>query len=462
MSITITGFVFIIMTLYGLIFNQRFLYIITIFFLPFSATAVINVGVEGEGSSIQPYMFIGFFWMLSFYVKKISALKIYKAEFKPIAYLLLFTFTALISLIMPISINGQEYGNVTGKLGEYLPIVFSLKNITQFMYLLFGVLFSLTLYFHNKNLQNFNHTIKIYSRAIIFVIAWGILELASHYLGFKYPSIIFNNSFNSAAGGFGAVLDDELATTRIASVAVEASILTQTVIILLPFLVFSRVYNRHIFGNRQDLIFGIVCILFILRSTSTTGLLGLFFLFFTCGIFYFQILKRKKRQRLVIQIAFILPITIGVIYFFFFGYINNVLFSKGSSYSALERGEAISGAWRNFLNYPLLGTGWGSVSSFDLFVRIMSNVGIVGVVFFLMFILAIIRNQFKSKQGILKYYNVSLITSFATLLFTNAISGFSFTFGYFWLIIGLSLISKFKDSGYQSEETDLLIDTIIK
>lgn len=448
MSITITGYIFILLTFYGLFFNPKRLYELTIFFLPFSATAVINIGLPGEGSAIQPYMFMGFFWMLSFYFSNAKNLKLDSIEFKSIRYLLLFVFTALVSLIMPLYISGTEYGNITGKLGEYLPITFTSKNFTQFLYLLYGVLLAITLYFKNKAHANFERTIKIYSNAIIFVIAWGLLELSSHYLGFKYPSIIFNNSYSSSAGGFGAILDEESGIRRIASVAVEASILTQTVVILLPFLIFGQLNKKYFYSRGKDLIYIVVIILFILRSTSTTGLVGLIFLCFVCSLFYLKMLNKVQKMNMILKIAVILPIFAMGIYFLFNDYIINVLFSKGSSYSALERSQAILGAWQNFTHYPILGTGWGSVSSFDLFVRILSNVGITGVLFFIMFIITNIKNQLSLKHKLIpnSYYSNSLITSLITLLFTNAISGFSFTFGYFWLIIGLSLVSKFKDS----------------
>jgi len=443
MSITETGYILIFLTFYGLVFNPKFLYGLTIFFIPFSATAVINIGNIGEGSAIQPYMFIGSVWMLSFYIRNIGKLKISSKEFNPIAYLAMFILAALISLLMPALIDGKEYGNITGRYGEYLPIIFTSKNVTQFFYLFYGVLFSFTIYFQNKTIEKFNKTIKIYSNSIIFVIGWGILELSSNYLGFKYPSSVFNNSYSSSAGGFGAILDQESGIRRIASVAVEASILTQSVIVILPFLIFARVNKTYLYSRGRDLIFIFIIVIFILRSTSTTGLVGLFFLFSIYGLFYLKTLGTTQKIKVISFVGVLFPSILLGMYFIFNDYVNNVLFSKGDSYSALERSEAIRGAWTNFTHYPLLGTGWGSVSSFDLLVRILSNVGLFGCGFFILFIYTNIKNHLHYSKKEFKYTHISLITALSTLLFTNAISGFSFTFGYLWLIVGLSLVSVF-------------------
>lgn len=431
-----------------MLFNSRLLYVLTIFFLPFSATAVINIGLEGEGSAIQPYMFFGVLWLTLYFMKTGSSGKINRIEFKPILFLSLFAFIALISLFMPLYIHGTESGNVSGKLGEVMPINFSSKNITQYFYLLFGIVFSIALYFYNKDQDNYKRTLKVYGNSVIFVMVWGVLELTCSYLGISYPAVIFNNSYSSSAGGFQAILDGESGLKRISSVAVESSILVQSVAIFLPFLIMGQFDKIYYYSKRYDRIYIVLLVLFILRSTSTSGIISLLFLSMFFVLMYFRTLTYRKKLNFVVMLAIVVPLAGLTIFTVFNDFIQKTLLSKGESYSALERSSAIIGAWDNFLHYPLLGTGWGSVTSFDLFIRILSNSGVIGATFFILFLFHVIYNYKNSNVTLDQFgsYKKGTIISFILLIFMNAINGFSFTYGYFWLIIGISIIMKFTAS----------------
>jgi len=447
MSVTGTGWVFVFIGIYGLLFNKKFLYKCLVFFIPFSATAVINVGADGNGSAVQPFTFLGTLWLISLLIKKrgnsLRLIKLNKNDFNVILMLLVFSFVTLISLIMPVLINGKEVGNVTGSLNSSAPITFSFRNITQYIYLLFGVVMAIGFYFHNRTESNYAATLKIYSYSIMFVVFWGCVELFCFYKNLAFPSFIFNNSISGAAHGFGNFLDSEEVTKRISSVTVEASCLVQTVEVLLPFLITGFIKKKYIFNRTLDLLYIIVLYIFIIRTTSTLGIIGLGFISIWSLLFYLKTLDLKRKIIASVAFTFMLPIVLLVFYGLFHDIIEAAIFNKSDGYSSLERSGAVIDAWHTFLNHPLLGAGWGSVSSFDLFVSILSNTGIIGCLSLIAFLIFSIRNQLKADNivYIKSNYKSSIILSFCTMIFSAIFSGFSFFFGFFWLTTGLMLVT---------------------
>jgi len=446
MNITYTGIVIIILGLYGMLLSRKFLYDITIFFIPFSATAVINVGSDDNGSAIQPFMFLGMLWLICLVIsnakKNVINKPINKAEMRAILLLVGFAAIVLLSLVMPMKINGAEMGNVTGQLGTSDPISFSSKNITQYFYLIFGIIMAIGIYIHNKDEYNYKRTIKVYALSILFVMFWGGLELLCFYKNINYPDMIFNNSISKSAGGFKGVLDED-GLKRISSVAVEPSILVQSVEVFIPFLIFGIIKKQYIFNRKWDILYLFLLYLFVFRATSSGGIICLMFLSMFSFLLCFKEFNIKKKVLIIISSAFLMPIILLIIYITFQNIINQMLFNKSDSYSSLERINAVFEAWATFLNHPILGAGWGAVTSYDLFVKILSNAGLLGLFFFLAFLIVLLINQYKTKNY---FYNQSFIkpailVSFCTLIVSNMISGFSFVFGFFWLATGLVLIT---------------------
>lgn len=440
MSITIIGSLYILLSLYSFIFDRNFLYKVTIFFLPFTATAVINIGDDGSGTAVIPYMVLGSFWTLSliiFNTKHIINLKLRRSELFSILILCLFGFVALMSLYSPWAINGSELANRTGTIEDSEPIYLTSKNITQLLYLLFGIIFGISIFISNKSPRQFFVTVKTYTISIIFVSLWGMFEFICKLFNFPYPDFIFNNSVRTSWATESILENGSL---RITSVAAEPSVLNQTILIIVPFLFFGIKNKMFIFSKYVDIGLIIVFILVSIRSASGSGLLTILFmtiLSFLVGLRKISTIK-KMIYTSISLIAF--PLIATIIYLVFQDLIYESLFNKADSYSGLERLSAVIDAWDSFLAHPLIGMGWGSVTSFDLFVRVLSNTGIIGGIIFTAFLVSVIKNLYHVKDFI---YRDPLIVVFCSLIFSNAITTFCYTFGYFWLIVGLSLVTSF-------------------
>ena len=124
---------------------------------------------------------------------------------------------------------------------------------------------------------------------------------------------------------------------------------------------------------------------------------------------------------------------------------NNIFYSliikqKAESSSGLERISTIIDGWNIFIKYPLLGVGWGSVSSYDLIIRLAASCGIIGLSIFSYFIYYVLMKlNFKSHFKGTHSFASSASLSLSVILFCNVISGFSFYLGHLWFILGLSL-----------------------
>lgn len=443
MQITEIGYILFLLGLYAFFFNRKFLYDLVIFFVPFSATAVINIGSGENASAIQPYMFFSSLWIFSLFLDSIikrKQLKIDRREYKPLFYLILFSIIALLSLIMPIYIDGSELGNISGKLDEEEYIRFSSRNVTQYIYLLLGILFSICIYKYNKNIENYRHTIKIVYYSILFIIIWGFIEYLFKSMGIPPIDVLNNSAHGSSQGYLSVAADDRL---RIASVAVEASVFNQVVILILPFIIWAILDKRYIINRKMDYLYLVLAFIAIVLSASSSGLLAIVMLGFT--IFMFKQKSLSLSRKIVYTIIFSLFAIAFVLFFmlFFNDLIQTMILDKSDSYSAMERLGNVIQAWNNFIDYPLLGVGWGSVTSMDLIVKILSNTGIIGGFVFISYLVSIFKNLWRQNSSLLVTENLKnpITTTFILLIFFNIITGFSFIFGHSWLYLGLTMIS---------------------
>ncbi|MDR1884366.1 MAG: hypothetical protein LBR26_16550 [Prevotella sp.] len=446
MQIPIIGFIFIVTGITAFLFNRKLLYDLTIFFIPFSATAVINIGQASNSSSIQPYMLFASLWILSLIIKsllkkgkKTLIIKVPIKEYKAILPLILFSVVALISLVMPLLIDGSELGNKTGRLGFEEPIYFTSTNITQYIYLLLGIIFSICIYSYNKKKENYLHTLKVYYYAILFTVIWGLIEYLLKITG-KEPIPVFNNSLKTGNMVL-AVIED--GGQRIASVCAEASIFVQVVIVILPFVIIGIQNNKYITNKYFDCFYLFLTILTILLSTSSSGILALIILAILIFLIKQHSLSIGKKILYTTSFFFLLFIFVTLTFLFWGDMLQMMIFDKPESYSAMERLGNIIQAWYNFENYPLLGVGWGSVTSMDLVVKLLSNTGIAGTLLFLIYLFITGRNLIRCSKNEYLYTEKlrdAILISFILVVFLSEIAGLSFMFGHPWLILGLSMI----------------------
>ena len=186
-----------------------------------------------------------------------------------------FMLVVWLSLLMPIWINGgltvEPYEPGTLEAG---PLRFTSRNITQTMYLAFGVLLTLFIAAKNSNLGQLKKTIRIFLISSFFVSCWGMLQWFCYRAGFNYPAFMFNTSLVESATGYTQAIED-LGITRVSSVATEPSMFAQFSLIALVFAIFAVASGRVVISKFWDRAVLFVIVLVLLMTTSTTAYVGL-------------------------------------------------------------------------------------------------------------------------------------------------------------------------------------------
>ena len=437
---TLIGCILVPLALFWLVRRPTHLYRALIFFLPFSATSIVNIG----GKGIPAWMFLAALWMLRELLPELSSMRFnYPKNLRRMRFsLVLFCLVAACSLVMPIWLAGQitiESPILFSPDSELLH--FDAKNITYLLYLWFGCLFALLLARKNSNRAAFVGTLKIYLSSILFVVIWGIFQWILLKTGIPYPGFIFNNSATETTRGFGTFL--AAGVPRISSVAVEPSILAQVLLTTLPFVIFTSVLRFPVLSKRLNLWLLFLTAAVLILSTSFTAYIGsaivmltIVTAFYLTGILRFRHLLASIAILGTLMLAYVAvpPVT---------EFVNSQLLTKSESYSGIERIRTIILAYGYFMRSPILGLGWGSVVSHDLVMNLLSNAGIIGLISFLAFVVVVSRGLLRSIKSSYfaeeKCWKIAIALSFFTLLLINVFTGFAFVFGHLWLTVGLAM-----------------------
>lgn len=449
MEITPIGAVLIPLGVLFFLMKPNLLYWCAIFFLPFSATAVVNVGSEGNFSGLQAWMFFGSLWLAKEASGMIRTRRYwYRYQMRTsVRRLLIFFAVALISLVMPLWIDGRLWiQSATLTSDEARPLFFSMQHVTQILYLAYGVLFAIFVGVKNLDFGQFRQTVRIFFLSTIFVSGWGLLQWFCYWLGMDYPAFLLNTNKHEAAIGYLKQYED-LGITRISSVAVEPSMLAQFLLVALVFGMFAVLADQMVISKFWDRVVVALIVFVLLLTTSSTAYLGLALLI-PVFLVSFSRLGKLRRWHVVSLVALLMAC--AVVYarsFIVQDLADTALFSKASSYSGLERLNSVLQAAGYFLRYPVLGVGWGTVTSHDLVFKLLADIGIAGLLAFAMFLKSLASGLWGSVPSIRGGANMSdrscwclcVLVACGILIVTNAFSEFAYVFGHLWFVFGMGL-----------------------
>jgi len=453
MHLTLIGVVLIPIGIYGYFFAPNLLYVGTIFFLPFSATSIVNFGFMDATKGIPALFYFGTLWMLSAGPGTLQRCRAWRSQpmQTTVRRLRAFMLAVGLSLLMPIWINGgltvEPYEPGTVEAG---PLRFTSRNITQTMYLLFGVLLTLFLAARNSRLGELRKTLRIFLMSSFFVSCWGMLQWFCYSAGVTYPAYIFNTSLVESATGYTQTLDD-LGITRVSSVATEPSMFAQFSLIALVFAIFAVASGRVVISKLWDRAVVYALVIVLLLTTSTTAYVGLALVVpvSLLGLWYLRRLKP----------GFVAAVGLAVLALFI-GYAhsglaqalaNEMIVSKAETGSGLGRLNSVLLAFGYFSRYPVLGIGWGSATSLDIVMKVLSNTGIVGLCAFGWFLQHLFAQLWRSMSRETSpvrisertYWACCLLVASFILLITGEVSGFAFVYGHTWFVFGLALAIPF-------------------
>lgn len=444
MTIPFTGALILIGGVCLFFFPPKFLYAAMVVAIPFSATAVVNWGQQGEGKSLWAWFFLGILWILREIIsgsppwRKLGWIASRQARYA----LLAFACAVILSLTVPLVLSGTSWvPNMDNQTAIIRPASIGLGtyNLTQTAYLIFGVLLAIGVAAENCGPGRLLRTLRLYVGSCVFVGAWGLFQLWCNLTGRDYPFFIFNNSTDMSALGYKQTVTLRVANIgRISSVTLEPSVLASELLIAMVVLLVCRGFSRQLFSVKWDAAALASITATLILSTSTTAYAGMLVAIIAAALtlafagkpskLYFAMAGAAIAAGAVA--AALLPLATQIV--------STVIFNKLGETSGVARLQSIGVGARDFLQYPILGAGWHTVDCGDWIFLILANTGLVGLMTFISFLYPVLRRLWRS-SGTGDYVSVILLSTLGFLLvISEAGVGFEYAAGYDWLFLGLA------------------------
>ncbi len=440
MTIPITGGLIAILGICFFLFAPKHLYAAMIVSIPFSATAVANVGSGDNEKGVAAWLFLGGLWVLR---QIVSGLPPWHTtgwfHSRHARYgLLAFVGAVLASLSVPLFLNGTAW--VPDPLlvsNETIPLRFGMYNLTQTAYLAFGVLLAVFVAAENCRSTRLFYTLKLYVGSCAFAAAWGLFELWCDVSGQPYPAYIFNTNAGKSAQGYMEVLDlAEGAFARISSVALEPSVLAQELLLAFVVLLVGLGLRRPLLGRKWDYAVLVLIAATLLASTSSTAYTGILAAMVVAAVALSRAGKSWKPYLLlagaVVGVVALVTAAVPMAGQIF----DMMVLTKFQSGSGLERLLSIELAAKDFVRYPFLGTGWHTVNSMDLVFLILANTGLLGLIAFGSFLIPVLRGLWISAKE-RKLAGAILLAAVTLMVLLAEAAGLTYAAGYIWLVFGL-------------------------
>lgn len=449
MELTWLGVVLIPMGLLTAFVAPNRLKYLAVFFIPFTASSVLN---SASGVPLSPFQLFG---ALFIFYRILAILNARRGRLslggdRSIALLLIFMTVTVVSMIMPAIIDGRLVIS-SNRLNDLynVPLRLTESNIKYPLPVILGVLFATFLAFAMDSPDKIRSLIKVYVFSGIVVALWGIFQfLCANVLHIEYPGYLFNNVKLDTVQGFGQQLNvNGEVIGRISSVAHEPSIFAKYLLTVSPIVIASVWLDAPLFGTRSDKVILGLFFVVVSLTTSTMGYVGIIAALLICALIIGR--YRTVKFKLFGWILMVGGVIVSVLTMFPFA--GNLLsfatISKIDSGSAIERTFSIMNSWKYFLEYPILGVGWAMVTSHDLIVNLLVNTGIIGLLTFSMLVFYLVKRSIESldlfKRVFGRWSNplnatcLGLLVSLIVLIFNGILSGLEFYLGYFYFVVGM-------------------------
>lgn len=371
----------------------------------------MSIYMFGQSFGLQPAYYFSLLFLIKYLILKKGKIC------RPNKFLIAFIIICILSTISLI-INKDRGILILNQKDIYTYAEFSVQNITQ----LFNIIFCFVLYWFIKDYFNNNNTLKINSAVKVLICSTaaicflGFYQELAYVKGWRFDEI-FRNGLHGNIQPFGSFI-------RAYSVTNEPSVYAY---FLAPILALVLSVPNDIIKHRILII--LLIIISGIMSTSTTFIIGILALLIKIildkSVNFFR-MKRNKNQKmgLLLPITFIFIVILSLILFRFNSNIKELLTTgmlsklQGNGVSGQERMLAFQTQMNAALKYPLLGVGYGTARSKDLFSTWLCNIGFIGMSMFLIYLYKIITNLKKTNKlgyGISNYIFVLFVCAFISV-----------------------------------------------
>jgi hypothetical protein len=454
MEFPVTGLIILVAAIWLFFFRPRWLYPALIISIPFSATAIVNFSMNGSQlglgrspeKSIMAFQLFTVLWIVREAFSRIPQWR-RKGWFltrRSRFWLLAFIGAVALSLCVPLLFNGtSSVASFEAAGGDYfvasVPLQFTRYNVTQFLYLAFGIMMSIFIAAENWHPARLLSTLKLYLWSCVFVAAWGIYQLWCNVTGHAYAAQIFNTSKNLSSMGYMETFSmGSLIVDRISSVALEPSDLAEEVLFAFVVLLVCLGLRRAILPRGWNWLAVFLIGIVLLMSTSSTAYFGIFAAMTLSGVALARAGSHRWKHYVALTVAIL---TLGVLLTAWVPLVNtivqNAIFLKYVNGSGHTRLESVQNAARAFARYPILGSGWPAVQSYDLLFLILANTGLIGLIAFAGLLLPVLRGLWRLTAS-RNFLATVILSAIAVALILAEGKGLTYGPGYFWLYLGLA------------------------
>lgn len=375
MTLTLFGIIWCSLALLFIFFPPKYLYVLMLTSCVFQAASVFSFG----NLWITPFFFtqILFILKMSPYVLANGlSLNISKVTFVFIMLVMLsisitmtapslFSGTRVVSSAFSFEVNYATNGK---------PLGFSMSNISQICLFIINVITLLIVYRFAPKIINFNQLYLSYYLSVIifaFFSFWWLVSKDTLPVDFLYSN-----------GGYSITA---LAESRLASTYSEPSSAGAFIASSLAPLLFAR----RKFGV---LVLGVGMIFLLTLNRSSTAILTA-----ATSFLLFFILRGTNSQRVLISLC-LLVIVSSIIFIIFGDTLLSLYDDKMSSDSGMIR------SWSNYLSLSalydsyFLGLGLGSNRASSLLLTILTSIGVIGFVLFVVVIYFLMKPLLKNRN----------------------------------------------------------------
>ncbi|MER2197197.1 hypothetical protein ABS771_17375 [Methylobacterium brachiatum] len=454
MSLEPIGIITFVIGFYCLLLGTRATTIAFIVICTLGSAAAILIG----GANVQPaHLFLVFLALASLTWRKIAnqALVAFRASEPGFWLLCLVIYGIFSSYLMPRLFAGETYivplGSTESLITVYgvAPLAPVSSNTTQSIYLIgdlacFVMIFAIAS--TSSGFMSVANAIIIYAGANIF---FGILDLLTSMTGTQEALKFIRNAQYT--------FHDEESIgdlRRIIGSWPEASAFAGMTLSALGFTGTMWLYGRSpaITGTLAFL-----SLTFVILSTSSSGLVGSVVVL---GILYLIALMRcgtHWNYRFSAAMVLVAPLAVLTIALLILSneaasakiaeYLNVLIFDKSNSESGMQRASWNAFAWDNFIDTWGLGVGLGTNRASSFVLAVLSNVGIPGAVFYILFMALCFLPKIKNTRTYFGDVRTAATVACVSLLSGAFIAGGTVDLGLLFYVLA-ALASAYPERAY--------------
>jgi hypothetical protein len=448
MEITWLGVLLLPLGVMFFILAPKWLQVLTVFSIPFTATSLLNTH---SGVPLSPFQFFGLLFIArqSFSSRTGRVTKV-SCEDHSQLLLILFLGVVVLSMIMPVIIDGGLLvsSNQLNDLYEE-PLRLTAQNIKYPIPVIFGAILSICLVSVNDTAEKIRSTIKVYVLAGVFVSLWGYFQfLCNSFFHVEYPFYLFNNAVTESMRGYAWQVEvgGDL-YSRISSVTHEASIFSKYLLTVLPIVLVSVWLRRPLFSIARDRFVLVILTGVLILTTSATAYLGIICVLLVTAILLGRLHVIGWPWAIYAGLFSIICLTLYKELPVFQDFVDALLLMKHESGSALERALSMLTSWEYFRQYPILGVGWAMVTSHNLITFLLVSTGVVGFAAFFTLIFYVVRRSLQTlskfdpnapdRDSGVSVLVAGLVVGLITLVVMGVLTGLEFYLGYFYFILSM-------------------------